>query len=142
VDNHLRWSQSQSTLCVAGFGYRGTNLYRNQSVVDLYVIFRGWTKGLDAEYKDMEKSVFNVKKDGLLWLTSRPVWDNEGGQVGYIRCIALIGASRFCRAKSFTDPDPPFLSMVQKERRHFSMSSVKRLSSPIPALLTAKPSLF
>jgi hypothetical protein len=128
-------------LFVTGVSNGGTNIYQNQSVVDLHVSFQGWTVGLDTEYKAMEKSVFDVKKTGLLWLTSRPAWSKmDGTSAGWMRFIALIGASSFYRASSFTDP--PILSLVQKERRHFSMSSVKRLSSPIPALLIAKPSLF
>jgi hypothetical protein len=115
-------------------------LYRNQSIVGLFVTFDSHTTGRDAEYKVMEGSVFEVKKAGLVWLTSRPMWANDGVRAGWMEFTALIGASSFYRANSFTDP--PFLSLVQKERRHFSMSSVKRWSSPIPALVTAKPFLF
>lgn len=51
----------------------------------------------------MEGSVFDIKKAGLVWLTTRPVWNRDGVKAGYMRFTAVIGASSFYRAKSFTN---------------------------------------
>ncbi|KAJ2913864.1 hypothetical protein MD484_g6551, partial [Candolleomyces efflorescens] len=60
------------------------------SLVDLHVTFDDWTNGRDSEYKAMEAAVFNVKRDGLVWLTTRPVWNRDGEKAGYMRFTAVI----------------------------------------------------
>ncbi|RXW11791.1 hypothetical protein EST38_g14064 [Candolleomyces aberdarensis] len=62
----------------------------SRSLVDLNVYLNGRTPGLDAEYKAMERSVFDINQAGLIWLTNRPVWHSDGVQVSYIRFTALI----------------------------------------------------
>ncbi|KAJ2927024.1 hypothetical protein H1R20_g10045, partial [Candolleomyces eurysporus] len=61
-----------------------------RSLVDLNVYLNGRTPGLDAEYKAMERSVFDINQAGLIWLTNRPVWHSDGVKVSYIRFTALI----------------------------------------------------
>ena len=91
----------------------------------------------------MEGSVFNIKRDGLVWLTTRPVWNRDGEKAGYMRFTAVISTSIlqllalkhllthmcvFGSKGEKTTPEELGRAVVQSHRRISDCSTVSVLS--------------